>query len=249
MYDRYAKLEQDITAEKSTFIVASTDGIANVEGWQVAYDTTATGNATELTLAKAASGVAVTNDVFWFESDKTTSIEVDNNSSIPKTGALGKHPSTVTYGWTVTKMNKVDLDTLDTTWTHLRASVVDKPFQIFTIKALPFFISIAETGAATVDATTGGFKAGAKAMMFMSFFTGTMSGEDINEIWVENLEDNRNEITDLTADADNKNERFSNTSLMWSVEETNGIPNSVMRLSQAFVLQTADHTYTNIPKA
>jgi len=168
MYDHYAKVDQDVTAERSTFIIASTDGTANVEGWQVAYDATAIGNATELTLNKAASGVAVTNDVTWMESDKITDIQVDNYSSIGKTGALGKHPSTVTYGWTVTKMNKADLDTLDATWLHLRSSTVNKPFQMFTVKALPQFMAIAETGAATVDATTGEFKAGAKSMMFIS---------------------------------------------------------------------------------
>jgi len=45
-----------------------------------------------------------------------------------------------------------------------------------------------------------------------------MDGEEMNEIWAENLEDNRNEITDLTVDATNKNERFSSTSLQWSTE-------------------------------
>jgi len=69
-----------------------------------------------------------------------------------------------------------------------------------------------------------------------------MAGEEMNEIWLEDDSDNRNEVSDLTVDATNKNERFSSTSLMHSAKTTNGVSNSVLRVSQSFVLQTEDHT-------
>lgn len=172
---------QDSTAERSTFIVRSTDGTNNVEGWQVAYDNDSLVNATELTLAKAATGTAVTNDVLWVKSDKINHVEVDNRASVPITNKIGVHPSTLTYGWTVTKMDKAELDTLDTTWTHVRKSTQDKPFQLFSVKSVPILVEFANPGEATID-TTGAFKAGSKVIGIYNFLLAlSMSGEEANE--------------------------------------------------------------------
>lgn len=87
-------------------------------------------------------------------------------------------------------------------------------------------------------------------MQFLSAgMTGTKTGEE-DETFILNLTDNKNDVSDLTVDATNKNERFSTTDMMWSsVLNTDGTPKDVMRLSQAFILQTGDHSYKNIPKA
>jgi len=85
------------------------------DAWKVAHDTDAMGNATELTLAKAASGNAVTNNVNWTTTAKTTSMQVDNVATMGKT-LLAKHPSTVTYGWTVTKMSGAELVAEELAW-------------------------------------------------------------------------------------------------------------------------------------
>jgi len=78
---------------------------------------------------------------------------------------------------------------------------------------------------------------------------GSLTGEE-DEVFTLNLTDIKNDVTDLTVDATNKNERFSTTDMMWSsVLNTDGTPKDVMRLSQAFILQTAYHSYKNIPKA
>lgn len=52
-------------------------------------------NATEQTLAKAKSGFKITNSVTAWDSTKT-SAEITMVSSVPKTGGLSAHPSTVT---------------------------------------------------------------------------------------------------------------------------------------------------------
>lgn len=68
----------------------------NVEGWEVKYDETALHNATELTIAKAAGGAAITHDVHQETSDKINHIQVDNLMRMAKANTLGAHPSTVT---------------------------------------------------------------------------------------------------------------------------------------------------------
>lgn len=107
---------------------------------------------------------------------------------------------------------------------------------------------VAEKGKAEVDATTGLLKAGFKGMQFINFAAMTSSGEDGIDVWTIADQSNKNEVSDLTVDATNKNERFSNSSVMWGTV-TDGVPASSLRLSQAFILQTADNKYKNIPKA
>lgn len=94
----------------------STDGKVNVDGWKVAHDTDAMGNAKEQTIAKAASGVAVSNNMSWVKTAKTTSISIDNVATLGSANQLGKHPSTVTYGWTVTKMSAAECNAEDLLW-------------------------------------------------------------------------------------------------------------------------------------
>jgi len=70
MFDRWGQSTQDVNGTKSNFsVVSSTTAGANVDGWIVDYDKDAINNATELTLAKAAAGTAVNNNVTWVTED------------------------------------------------------------------------------------------------------------------------------------------------------------------------------------
>lgn len=75
-------------------------------------------NATALTLAKAETGKAISHDVKQETGTKITHIEVDNKMRMTKANSLGKHPSTITYGWTVTKMSKAEVDADNVKWMH-----------------------------------------------------------------------------------------------------------------------------------
>jgi len=121
---------------------------------------------------------------------------------------------------------------------------------LFTVKAFPSIVTVAEKSGAVVDAKVLSFKSGFKVMQFLAAgMIGSLTGEE-DETFALNLTDNKNDSSDLTVDATNKNERFSTTDMMWSsVLNTDGTPKDVMRLSQAFILQTGDHSYKNIPKA
>jgi hypothetical protein len=131
-------------------------------------------------LDKAASGAAITHDVHKETSDKITHIQVDNKMRMLKAATLGKHPSTLTYGFTVEKFNATELNTLDSTHLHLRASKVDKPFQLFSKKNDSTTMTFAEKSGATVDKTTGAFKTGAKAATIVGDQVDTHSaGEDV----------------------------------------------------------------------
>lgn len=92
-------------------------------------------------------------------------------------------------------------------------------------------MTFAEKSGATVDATTGAFKTGAKAATIVADdITLTSSGESTE--YTFNQTDIRNEVSVLTADDTNKSSRFSSTSLL-----VNGTKQ--VRVSQAFWLQTA----------
>lgn len=73
-------------------------------------------NATASTLDKAETGKAVSHDVHQETSAKITHIQVDNNMRMTKANSLGKHPSTITYGWTVTKMSAVEVGAEGVKW-------------------------------------------------------------------------------------------------------------------------------------
>jgi len=92
-------------------------------------------------------------------------------------------------------------------------------------------MTFAEKSGATVDATTGAFKTGAKAATIVADdITLTSSGESTE--YAFNQTDIRNEVSVLTADDTNKSSRFSSTNLL-----VNGTKQ--VRVSQAFWLQTA----------
>lgn len=61
-------------------------------------------------------------------------------------------------------------------------------------------------------------------------------------VFTFNQTDNNNDVSALTTDDTNKSERFSTTNVVH-----NGTKQ--VRVSQAFILQTADHSYTAIPMA
>lgn len=54
---------------------------------------------------KAQTLAGTTNKVTPWSTTATIAVETD----MPVTNSLGKHPSAVTYGWTVTAMTKSDL--------------------------------------------------------------------------------------------------------------------------------------------
>lgn len=118
----YGKEAVDKDSTNNNFWVASV-----TDGWQVSYNADALGNATELTIAKAKSGVAVTNKLTGWKSDAKAA-ELTQETSMGATGALGKHPSTVTYGWTVTKLAAADLTALDSAWVSMVGTAHKKPF-------------------------------------------------------------------------------------------------------------------------
>lgn len=96
-------------------------------------------------------------------------------------------------------------------------------------------MTLAEKSGATVDATTGAFKTGAKAATIVADELITRSsGEEVQE-FAFNQTDNRNDISIITADETNKSERFSSTSVVVAGTQQ-------VRVSQAFILQTADHS-------
>lgn len=75
-------------------------------GWQVAYDANTLSNAAATsTLNKATTLGGTTNKVTPWSTTAKIAVETD----MPVTNSLGKHPSAVTYGWTVTAMTKSDL--------------------------------------------------------------------------------------------------------------------------------------------
>jgi hypothetical protein len=131
-------------------------------------------------------------------------------------------------------LDKAGLDALDKDHLDLRASKVDKPFQLFSIRNNANEISLAEKGGAVVDAATGAFKAGAKVATIVADNLVTESkGEEIQD-FLFNQTDNRNDVSALTVDAANKSERFSSTNLLVAGTQQ-------VRCSQAFILQSADH--------
>lgn len=70
-------------------------------------------------------------------------------------------------------------------------------------------------------------------------------GEDESEFFERSL-DIKNDVSDLTVDSTNKSERFSSTTILDSQISTSLYQ---LRLSEAFVLQTADKSYDKIPSA
>jgi len=80
------------------------------------------GSITAITLDSAmhASTNTVTNA--WASGTSTSSFSSTNVSGIPKTSGLSVHPSTTTYGWTVTAMTKSDLQGLSRIGSMLTAN-------------------------------------------------------------------------------------------------------------------------------
>lgn len=129
------------------------------------------------------------------------------------------------------------MDTLDTTWLHLRSSTTTAPYQLFTTKS-DEIVWFAVKGKATVDAATGNFTSGAKTNHLTLV---SVSGED--DTWLRS-ESILNDVSDLTVDTTSTSERFSTTTILH-----NATGNNSLRVSQALVLQTADFSYTKIPQA
>lgn len=101
------------------------------------------GNATELTITKAKSGVAVSNVVtMWKSTAKAAEISQDTTMGV--TGALGKHPSTVTYGWTVTKLDAAGITGLDDAWVSMVKSTAAKPFILYASRSSSHTVVLAE---------------------------------------------------------------------------------------------------------
>lgn len=96
-------------------------------------------------------------------------------------------------------------------------------------------MTFAEKAGATVDAATGAFKAGAKAATIIADTLTTVNGGEDVASFTFNQTDNRNDVSALTTDETNKSERFSSTNVL-----INGTQQ--VRVSQAFVLQTAKHS-------
>jgi len=186
-FDKWVKDVQDHNGPKSDFYVRSTDGTLNVETWKVSHDTDALGNATELTIAKAKSGVSITNDSAL--STSTTSIDIINDASMSKTNALGNHPSTISYGFTVSKLDKAETEALDTTWMTPRTTATEKPLAIWSIKYAPSLIRVSEAGKTTVDATTSLFSNTSQGIDIITVgsISSDSSGETETETWITNM--------------------------------------------------------------
>jgi len=230
-HGRYGKTESDKTASNNDFWVTS----SLLDGWAVSYNADAMGNATELTITKAKSGVAVTNKVTKWKSDAKAA-ELGQETTMGKTGGIGKHPSTVTYGWTVTKLDTTGIADLTVTWMAWGGSKHAKPFIVSVLRAMPLTVTLSEK-AVTVD--------NKKTISQTIWSVSTWSeGEGDMEEWLPGSDDNRNSISAATADATNKNENVTSTTVLESTTTT-----SEVRVSQAFILQTADNDYKVLPKA
>lgn len=94
-------------------------------------------------------------------------------------------------------------------------------------------MTFAEKSGATVDATTGAFKAGAKAATIIAddLVTESKSGEEVS--FEFNQTDIRNDVSVATVDATNKSEYFASTNVLVSGTQQ-------VRVSQAFILQSSD---------
>jgi len=101
------------------------------------------GNGTELTIAKAATGVAATNKLEGWKSTAKVA-ELTQTTTMGVTGALGKHPSTVTYGFTVTKLSADDLVAATKEWQLLIKTAAKKPYVVYAIRSQPSIVLIAE---------------------------------------------------------------------------------------------------------
>lgn len=94
-------------------------------------------------------------------------------------------------------------------------------------------MTFAEKSGASVVATTGAFKAGAKAATIVADDLSTYNAGESVGTFVFNSTDVRNDVSVLTADDTNKSSRFSSTSVVVSGTQA-------VRVSQAFILQTAN---------
>lgn len=65
------------------------------------------GSITAITLASAMHATANTVTNAWANGTSTSSFSSTNVSGIPKTSGLSVHPSTTTYGWTVTVLSSI----------------------------------------------------------------------------------------------------------------------------------------------
>lgn len=74
-------------------------------GWKVAYDTNAMVANTTVSLANAKHTLALSNKVTPWSTNPTISVSTD----IAKTNGLGTHPSSLTYGWTMTALTQASI--------------------------------------------------------------------------------------------------------------------------------------------
>jgi len=199
--------------------------------FSVSYDADAMGNATELTITKAKSGVAVANTATAWDTAKT-SAEIAFVSDMGKTGALSTHPSTVTYGWTVTKLDAAEVTALEDGFVKVVSSTAAKPFLLSAVRSSPTKVMLAST-----KMTAAGDKAVGLTMESV-----TLEKEDASQDFLLDANSDSNSITALNVDATNKNENLTQSLLL-----VNGAMK--MKVSAVFANQTANNTYKNLPKA
>lgn len=144
------------------------------------------------------------------------------------TGALGKHPSTVTYGWTVTKLTSTEMMAVNVDWSY-KVSKATKPVQFAAARAMPTMVMVG----------------GSSATVMMALLNAMVvpGGEADPESFLVDMTDNRNTASVPTVDAVNKNEHVTSSNVAISAAGTE------IRVSQAFILQTADNKYKTLPKA
>lgn len=156
------------------------------------------------------------------------------------TGALGKHPSTISYGWTVTKLEVADITTLDDGWIHWVTSAATKPFGLYVKRSNPNSVAYA------IKALTLNGADKAAVGKYIEQVTNSVNivttGEADPEEFAIGDNDNSNTISATTVDATNKNEHFTSSTVLKSASNT-------IRVSQAFILQTDKLTYKTLPMA
>lgn len=230
-FHAYGRAEKDKTSSNDTFWVHVK---SNAHVFKVAYDTDAMGNATELTLAKAKSGVKPVNVATPWKTDKTTP-EVTVETTMPATNALGKHPSTISYGFTVTALIPNEVLLYMVTYMAFSKTTATKPVVLMAVRNSPEFIVLTDKSSETTKIV------GVSLITVSLIGAGGEASADAVDYALDQ-DNNGNSMSAATVDATNKNEHFLSTNVYVNTAKK-------IRVSQAYILQTADLKYKVLPKA
>lgn len=178
-------------------------------------DSTATVNVT-----KAPSVTAVNKSTKWTTGAASVAVE----TSVAH--AYGKHPSTVCYGFTVTKLTTTEVENDTKKWINAQSTSTSLPFKVSVKRNQPLTVALAPNSkkdgfaSASVKVVVGSGKFNAKAFAVDAASAAISKSEE---------------------DKNNKNERISGHYNVVNATEK-------IQVAHAFIVQTAEHTYKTIPK-